>query len=126
MGPPTVQTLPNGQTLTTTVQGSTAPDIQTTQMNNDPPQTTLTGATITIDNKTSKGDTPGVMIHESVHAGEARQNPSKFAVDARTERSTPHDQRPQEQRANAVRHANERDINKAVRQIEKDRKKDEQ
>jgi hypothetical protein len=60
----------------------------------------LTGATITIDNKTSKGDTPGVVIHEGVHAGEALQNPAQFAADAKGENSTPHDQRPQEQRAN--------------------------
>nr|WP_255551582.1 RHS repeat-associated core domain-containing protein [Granulicella sp. dw_53] len=124
LGPPTVTILPNGQTLTTTVQGNTAPDIQTTQMNNDPPQTTLTGATITIDNNTSKGDTPGVMIHESVHAGEAQQNPAQFGKDAKAERGQPHDSRPQEQRANAVRHANEKDINKAVKQIEKYRKKE--
>jgi RHS repeat-associated protein len=126
LGPPTVTTLPNGQTLTTTVQGNTAPDIQTTQMNNDPPQTTLTGATITIDNNTSKGDTPGVMIHESVHAGEAQKDPAKFSADAKAERGQPHDSRPQEQRANAVRKTNEKDINKAVKQIEKDRKKDQQ
>ncbi len=127
LGPPTVQVLPNGQTLTTTVQGNTAPDIQTTTMTNNgvkTSETTLTGATITIDNNTSKGDTPGVMIHESVHAGEAQQNPAGFTADAKAERGQPHDSRPQEQRANAVRHANEKDINKVVKQIEKDRKKD--
>ncbi|MGA7218825.1 MAG: RHS repeat-associated core domain-containing protein [Candidatus Sulfotelmatobacter sp.] len=126
LGPPTVTTLPNGQTLTTTVQGNTAPDIQTTQMNNDPPQTTLTGATITIDNNTSKGDTPGVMIHESVHAGEAQKNPAQFNKDAKAERGQPHDSRPQEQRANAVRAANEKQIKQQIKQIEKDRKKDQQ
>jgi RHS repeat-associated protein len=124
LGPPTVMTRPDGSTLTTTVQGNTAPDIQTTRMNNDPPQTTLTGATITIDNNTSKGDTPGVMIHESVHAGEAQKDPAKFAADARAERGQPHDNRPQEQRANAIRKAEEKDINKTVKQIEKDRKKE--
>jgi len=67
---------------------------------------------------------PGVMIHESVHAGEARQNPPEFAADAKAEKSIPHDQRPQEQRANAVRKANEKAINKAVKQIQKGRKKE--
>ena len=127
LGPPKVEVLPNGQTLTTTVQGNTAPDIQTaTVISNGvkTSETTLTGATITLDNKTSKGDTPGVMIHEAVHAGEAQQNPAKFVADAKAEKPTPHDQRPQEQRANSVRHANEKDINKAVKQIEKDRKKE--
>jgi RHS repeat-associated protein len=126
LGPPTVTTLPNGQTLTTTVQGNTAPDIQTTQMNNDPPQTTLTGATITIDNNTSKGDTPGVMIHESVHAGEAQKNPAQFNKDAKAERGQSHDSRLQEQRANGVRAANEKQIKQQIKQIEKDRKKDQQ
>jgi RHS repeat-associated protein len=127
LGPPKVEVLPNGQTLTTTVQGNTAPDIQTaTVISNGvtTSETTLTAATITLDNKTSKGDTPGVMIHEAVHAGEAQQNPAKFVADAKAEKPTPHDQRPQEQRANSVRHANEKDINKAVKQIEKDRKKE--
>ena len=87
-------------------------------------ETTLTGATITIDNNTSKSDTPGVMIHESVHAGEAQANPAKFAADAKAEAGLPHDSRPQEQRANAVRAANEKQIKQQVKQIEKDRKKD--
>jgi hypothetical protein len=121
-----VQVLPNGQTLTTTVQGDTEPDIQTTSVNGGPPETDLTGATITIDNKTSKGDTPGVLIHESVHAGEALQNPGQFTRDAKTEQSTirDHDSRPQEQRANGVRKAHEKEINKAIKQIEADRKKE--
>jgi hypothetical protein len=124
LGPPTVQVLPNGQTRTTTVQGDTKPDIQTSSFNGGPPETQLNGATITIDNKTSKGDTPGVLIHESVHAGEARQNPAKFAADTKSEQATipNHDTRPQEQRANAARKANEKDIKKAVKQIEKDQK----
>jgi len=132
LGPPVVTTLPDGSTLTTTTQGNTVPDITTTGGSStfngvttqDPTVTSLTGATITIDNNTSKGDTPGVMIHESVHAGEAQKDPAKFAADAKAERGMPHDSRPQEQRANAVRKANEKDINKAVKQAEKDRKKD--
>jgi hypothetical protein len=130
LGPPTVTTLPNGQTLTTTVQGNTAPDIQTSTMTDNngvkTSETTLTGATITIDNNTSKGDTPGVMIHESVHAGEAQANPAKFSADAKAERGQPHDSRPQEQRANGVRAANEKQIKQQIKQIEKDRKKDQQ
>ena len=130
LGPPTVTTLPNGQTLTTTVQGNTAPDIQTSTMTDNngvrTSETTLTGATITIDNNTSKGDTPGVMIHESVHAGEAQASPAKFSADAKAERGQPHDSRPQEQRANGVRAANEKQIKQQIKQIEKDRKKDQQ
>ena len=130
LGPPTVTTLPNGQTLTTTVQGNTAPDIQTSTMTDNngvkTSETTLTGATITIDNNTSKGDTPGVMIHESVHAGEAQANPAKFSADAKAERGQPHDSRPQEQRANGVRGANEKQVKQQIKQIEKDRKKDQQ
>jgi hypothetical protein len=67
-----------------------------------------------------------VLVHDSVHAGEALANPAQFNKDAKSEAGLPHDSRPQEQRANAVRKANERDINKAVKQIEKDRKKDQQ
>lgn len=130
LGPPMVTTLPDGRTLTVTTQGNTAPDIQTATMTDNngvkTSETTLTGATITIDNNTSKGDTPGVVIHESVHAGEAKANPAKFAADARAEKSTPHDQRPQEQRANGVRAANEKQIKQQIKQIEKDRKKDQQ
>jgi RHS repeat-associated protein len=122
---------PDGQTLvTTTVQGETDPGIQTTTLTDNgvssPPVTTL-NPTITIDNRTSKGDTPGVLVHESVHAGEARANPTKFAADAKAEKSIPnHDQRPQEQRANAAQKAYGSEIKKAVKQIEKVRKKDSQ
>ena len=130
LGPPIVTTLPNGQTLTTTVQGNTAPDIQTSTMTDNngvkTSETTLTGATITINNNTSKGDTPGVMIHESVHAGEAQKNPAQFVKDAKGERGQPHDSRPQEQRANAVRGANEKQIKQQIKQIERDRKKEQE
>ena len=120
-------------TTTTTVQGQTVPDIQTTTSSSTDingvtttsgPETTLTGATITIDNRTSKGDTPGVMVHESVHAGEAKANPAQFSKDAAAEKSQPHDQRPQEQRANAAQKAFGNEIKKEVKQIQKDRKKD--
>jgi hypothetical protein len=123
---------PDGKTVTTTtVQGNTAPDIQTTASTENgvtsTPVTTLVGATITIDNKTSIGDTPGVMVHEGVHAGEALANPAQFLRDARAERSIPqHDQRPQEQRANAAQKAYGPEIKKAVTQTEKDRKKEQQ
>jgi hypothetical protein len=135
LGPPTVETLPNGQTMTTQVQGNTAPDIQTTTSSStdlngvtttSAPQTTLAGATMTIDNRTSTGDTPGVLVHESVHAGEAKANPAQFAKDAKAEKSLPHDQRPQEQRANAAQKAYTKEIKQAVKQIEKDRKKEKQ
>jgi len=122
--------LPSGQTLTTTVQGNTAPDIQTSTVTSNgvtsAPETILTGATITIDNRTSKGDTPGVLVHESVHAGEAQADPAKFSKDAAAEKSLPHDQRPQEQRANAAQQSFGNEIKKEVKQIEKDRKKENQ
>ena len=133
LGPPTIETLPNGQTVTTQVQAHTEPDIQTTTSSSTDlngvtttgePQTTLHGTTITIDNHTSAGDTSGVMVHESVHAGEAKANPAQFAKDAKAEKSTPHDARPQEQRANAAQKAYTKEIKQAVKQIEKDRKKE--
>jgi RHS repeat-associated protein len=88
---------PDGQTVTTTtVQGATEPDIQTSTYASNgvvsPPETQLNSTTITIDNRTSKGDTPGVMVHESVHAGEAKANPAQFAKDAAAEKPLPHDQ----------------------------------
>jgi RHS repeat-associated protein len=129
LGPPTVTTLPNGQVVTTTVQGNTAPAIQSGEEVHDGVASNVTKlmeATITVDNNTSKGDTPGVMIHESVHAGEALANPAKFAADAKAERGQPHDSRPQEQRANGVRAANEKQIKQQIKQIEKARQKEPQ
>jgi len=122
---------PNGAT-TAIVQGQTLPDIQTNTISStdingvtttSAPETTLTGATITIDNRTSKGDTPGVMVHESVHAGEAKADPAKFSKDAAAEKSMPHDRRPQEKRAIAARKAYTGEIKKRMKQIENDRKK---
>jgi hypothetical protein len=77
---------------------------------------------MTIDNRTSKSDTPGVIVHESVHGGEARANPAKFAKDAAAEKSLPHDQRPQEQRANAAQKAYGNEIKRAVKRIAKERR----
>ncbi len=120
---------PDGRTVTTTtIQGNTAPDIETTttRYNDEAPvtTTTLNSTTITIDNRTSAGDLPGVMVHESVHAGDAKAAPAKFAADAKAERALPHDQRPQEQRANAAQKAYGPEIKKAMGQIVKDRKKE--
>jgi RHS repeat-associated protein len=134
LGGPSVQTLPNGQTLTTQVQANTVPDISTSTSTStfdgvtSPPVTTTTmrGATITIDTRTSAGDTPGVMVHEGVHAGEALANPAQFSKDAKAEAGLPHDQRPQEERAISAQKAFGPEIKKAVKQMEKDRKKDEQ
>jgi RHS repeat-associated protein len=125
----TKTTSPDGQTVTTTtVQGETEPGIQTSTSTvngvTSAPVTTLTDATITIDNRTSKEDIPGVIVHEEVHAGEAKANPAQFSKDAKAEKSLPHDQRPQEQRANAAQKAYTPEIKKAVKQIEKDRKKE--
>jgi len=126
---------PMGTPGASITNGLTTPDIQTTSgsstdsngvVTQDPVVTTLTGATITIDNRLSAGDTPGVILHEDVHAGEARANPAQYNKDAAAEKNLPHDKRPQEQRANAASAANVKDIKKAVKQIEKDRKKDQQ
>jgi len=121
---------PDGSVTTTTIRGNTEPDIQTMStsgtVSNSAPETTLTGATITIDNRVGRGDVEGVMVHESVHVGEAKADPAKFTKDAAAEKSLPHDQRPQEQRANAAQAANTDEIKKAVKQIENDRKKDNQ
>jgi len=123
---------PDGSVTTTTILGNTQPDIQTTSGSStfgdvtttSAPETTLTGATITIDNRVGKGDVEGVMVHESVHAGEAKSNPGQFSKDAAAEKSMPHDQRPQEQRPNAAQQSYTKEIKQAVKQIEKDRKKD--
>jgi hypothetical protein len=67
------------------------------------------------------------MVHESVHAGEAKANPAQFSKDAAAEKSNPnHDARPQEQRANTAQKAYTKEIKQAVKQIEKDRKKENQ
>ena len=64
------------------------------------------------------------MVHESVHAGEAKADPAKFSKDAAAQKSLPHDQRLQEQRANDAQKAFGNEIKKAVKQIQKVRKKD--
>lgn len=118
--------LPSGQTVTTTVQGNMEPNIQTTIYTSNgvtsSPETQLKSATITIDNRTSAGNTPGVLIHEVFHAGEAKTNPAQFLKDATAERSLPHDQRPQERRANEAQRAYTREIKRDIRQIQRDRK----
>jgi hypothetical protein len=58
-------------------------------------------------------------------AGEARAAPIKFAADSKAEKSIPiHDQRPQEQRAIAAEKAFGPEVKKAVKRIEKARKKE--
>ena len=126
----TRQVSPDGQTVTTTtVQGNTdISGLQTTTFTENgttsPPVTSGT-TVITIDNRTT-GDTPGVMVHEGVHAGEARANPSQFGKDAAAEKKANpncHDCRPQEQRANTAQKAYSAEIKKAVKRREKERKK---
>jgi RHS repeat-associated protein len=127
---------PDGQPGQSTTQGVTSPDIETITGSStnsdgvttqDVPQTILRSTTITIDNRTSTGDTPGVVIHETHHAGEARANPAQYNKDAKAEHSNPcHNCRPQEQRAIAAQKANEKAIKQAIKQIEKDRKKAQQ
>ena len=115
--------------------GTDASGLQTaTSSSTDINGVTTTGApeisgstTITIDNRTSKGDTPGVLVHESVHAGEARANPTQYSKDAVAEKAANpscHDCRPQEQRANAAQKAFTDEIKKEVKQTQKARKKD--
>jgi RHS repeat-associated protein len=124
---------PDGTPGTTITQGLTVPDIQTTRSSStdsngvtttSAPETTLTGTTITIDNRTSAGDTPGVMVHESVHAGEAKANPAQYSKDNAAEKSLFHDKRPQEKRAIGAQKAYGAEIKKAVKQMENDRKKE--
>jgi hypothetical protein len=90
--------LSKGDTKTATEQGATDPSIQTTKQDGQS-DTTLTSTKITIDNRTSSKDLPGVMVHETTHAGEARKDPAKFDKDREAEKGMPYDQRPQEQRA---------------------------
>ena len=119
---------PDGTPGASITQGSTdVSGLQTTTYSDG--ESTISGsATMTIDNRTSKGDTPGVMVHEAVHAGEGRKNPSKFAKDAAAEKKAfpdNHNARPQEQRANAAEKAFSKEIKKAVKDMEKERKKKE-
>jgi RHS repeat-associated protein len=110
-------TAPDGTPGTSTVQGNTDPNVTTDGKSGGP--------IITIDNRTSKEDTPGVLTHETVHAGESQKNPAQFVKDSKAEAGLPHDKRPQEQRANAVQKKYGPAISKAVKQIEKERKKEE-
>ncbi len=107
---------PDGTPGTSTVQGNTDPNITTDGKSGGP--------IITIDNRTTTAETPGVLTHEAVHAGESQKNPAQFAKDSKAEAGLAHDKRPQEQRANAVQKAQGPAIAKAVKQIEKQRKKE--
>jgi RHS repeat-associated protein len=108
---------PDGTPGTSTVQGNTDPNITTDGKSGGP--------IITIDNRTTADETPGVLTHEAVHAGESQKNPAQFAKDAKAEAANPcHDCRPQEQRAIAVQKAQGPAIAKAVKQIQKQRKQE--
>ena len=107
---------PDGTPGTSTVQGNTDPNITTDGKSGGP--------IITIHNRTTAAETPGVLTHEAVHAGESQKNPAQFAKDSKAEAGLAHDKRPQEQRANAVQKAQGPAIAKAVKQIEKQRKKE--
>jgi len=128
---------PDGTPGASITKGGTDPNLTTTTTSSTDSNgvTTTTGqeisgsTTITIDNRTSSGDTPGVLVHESVHAGEARENPVKYSKDAAAEQKTNpncHDCKPQEVRANAAQKAYTNEIKKAIKLIEKDRKKENQ
>lgn len=88
--------------------------------------TKLTDAKMTIDNRDSKGDTPGTVVHESVHAGDALSNPAQYQKNGQDDKNLPHDSKRNEQHAMGVEKAKAGEITKAVKQIEKDRKKDSQ
>jgi RHS repeat-associated protein len=122
--------LPGGGVQVKIDQGNTVPVLQTSTITDSSGKTTtkVSGTTtITIDKNTSKGDLPGVMVHEGVHAGEARANPVQYSNDAAKEHQNPcHDCRPQEQRANAAQQKFGPEISKAVKQKDKDRKKEDQ
>lgn len=78
---------PDGAPGASITQGVTAPDIVTTSGSStdsngvttqDPAVTTLQSATITIDSRTSAGDVPGVMVHETVTL--ARRGPIRHSI----------------------------------------------
>jgi len=118
---------PDGSPGASITKGATEPVMSTsTDADGNKTDPQFSGAIITIDNRTSAGDTPSVMTHESVHAGEARANPTQFNKDSAAEKNAPHDKRPQEQRANGVQNKYGTAITKAVKQMEKDRKKEQQ
>jgi len=84
--------------------------------------------TITISDKI-KGDADTVnntVKHEVGHANDARQNTNKFGHDSQrtkeTKGKTPHDDRPEEKRANAFKDK----VNKEMKQYEKEHKHDKQ
>ena len=125
LGAPKETDLGGGRTLTTTVKGNMTPHIQNTKFSDGSKQTLFTGATITISTRASKGETPGIMIHETFHLQEAQQDPVQFSQDRKNEAGTKHDDRPQEQRANDARNANLKQIKKRIKQIKKARKEEE-
>lgn len=118
---------PDGTPGASITKGATEPVMSTsTDANGNPTDPKFSGAIITIDNRTSAGDTPSVMTHETTHAGDAIANPTKFVKDAAAEKNLPHDKRPQEQHANGVQNKYGPAITKTVKQMEKDRKKEQQ
>jgi RHS repeat-associated protein len=118
---------PDGSPGASITKGDAEPVMSTsTDANGNKTDPQFSGAIITIDNRTSAGDTPSVMTHETVHAGEMKANPNQFVKDSAAEKNMPHDKRPQEQRANAAQNKYGPAITKAVKQMEKARKKEQQ
>jgi RHS repeat-associated protein len=116
---------PDGTPGSSITKGDFEPVMSTsTDANGKPTDSKFSGGIITIDNRTTADETPGVITHETVHGGDARANPSKFVKDAAAEKSLPHDKRPQEQHAIGVEKKFGPQITKAVKQIEKQRKKE--
>jgi hypothetical protein len=78
----------------------------TTEANTDPAKTNLQGgATITIDDSVKgTGGEKDATIHEIGHANDARTNSKQYLYDSKRTKdsngATPHDQRPEEGRAN--------------------------
>ena len=129
---------PNDPSGTPSIGNTSSPLIATPDVVRDPTNPDDDGTsysqpsnpttTITISN-TIKGDADTVnntVKHEVGHANDARQNTNKFGHDSQrtkeTKGKTPHDDRPEEKRANAFKDK----VNKEMKQYEKEHKHDKQ
>ena len=94
--------------------GAFNPEYLTSQFNNEPPNTRLAGATITMDNRLSKGDLSKTALHEIKHAGDARKDPEGFQKETKSEKELDRDKQKTEQRADKFRDENADRIKKEV------------
>ncbi|MBN1567287.1 MAG: RHS repeat-associated core domain-containing protein [Acidobacteria bacterium] len=107
----------DGTTTTIKAGGSLVPDIKTTTFGNEAPVTTLVGATMTIDNRTSGNELSTVMTHEIKHAGDARRDPAGFLNEIRRESGKEHDLRTHEKRAIEFSIEHSQEIRRSARQF---------